>query len=163
MVLMDACSVINLSNVGRLETVANLERCRLGISPEVAGECNTGAALQIFQLAESGAIDLISDDDVPSDRFFDLRDNLKLGNGETECIAIAEIRPFLFCCDDKKARVAASNLLGQKRVLGSLRLLKWCVEDVMITSEEALASYVEMIHCGGRLPTIGIDYFVGSQ
>jgi predicted nucleic acid-binding protein len=158
-VLMDACSLINLSNAGQLETVTKLQRCRLGISPEVAGECNTGAALQIFQLAETGALDLISDHDVPADRFFDLKEDLRLGDGETECIAIAELHPFMFCCDDKKARAAAAAKFGEERILGSLRLLRWCVEEALMTAANAFEAYQEMIQYGGRLPIVEMAYF----
>ncbi|WP_257555734.1 hypothetical protein [Sphingobium sp. CFD-2] len=159
MVLMDACSIINLSNAHSLERVVLLPDYRLAVSPTVVGECNTGAATEIVDLHAAGLLDFVDIDAVPTDRYFDLLSELALGEGETECIAIAEMRDCLLCCDDRKARRCASDIIGEERLMGSLRLLRFSVHQHLMSGDEAMEFYHTMIDCGGFLPNVNLEYF----
>ena len=99
---VDTCSVINLTNVGALMHVLALTKCRVAVPPLVLAECNINAAQQVAIAEAEGLLDYVNDDDVPADRYFELLDQLKLGEGETECIAIAEQEYFTVCCDDRR-------------------------------------------------------------
>jgi predicted nucleic acid-binding protein len=158
-VLMDACSVINLSNAECLDKVAALNNYRMVLPPAVVGECNSGAATEIINLHSDGLIDFIDEDLVPVDRFFYLLDQFSLGAGETECMALAEIGNELICCDDRRARQCASQLLGEHRLMGSLRLLKFGVVEGLFSVPDALKFYDNMINCGGFLPFIDAEFF----
>lgn len=162
-VVLDACSVINLTNVGALGHVLALAQCRLAVPPLVLAECNVNAVEQVAVAEADGLLDYINDDDVPADRYFDLLDELKLGEGETECIAIAEQEDFTVCCDDKRARTKAKALVGDDRVIGSLRLLKWCVEEATMTCDEAHGYALQMIEAGGFLPNMQHEYFCAAN
>ncbi|WP_459664568.1 hypothetical protein [Novosphingobium sp. 11B] len=158
-VLLDACSIINLSNANCLALVASLSNYRLSVSPAVVGECNSGAATEIIDLHSQGLIDFIDEDLVPLDRFFELSEEFSLGSGETECMALAELGDELICCDDRKARQCAAHLLGDHRLMGSLRLLKFGVGEGLFSAEAAVTFYESMISAGGFLPVIDISYF----
>lgn len=157
---MDACSIINLDNAGALGMVSSLPCCDLFLSPIVVGECNATAAASIVLAHSAGQLSLIDDHDVPAGRFFDFLDQFELGDGETECIALAENSDFVICCDDRKARRAAAEVIGAERVIGSLRLLQWAATNQSITPEEASAIVSTMKECGAFLPDLPHDFFL---
>jgi predicted nucleic acid-binding protein len=158
-VVVDACSVINLTNVGALQHVLSLQACRLAVGPLVITECHGDAAAQIAGAEADGLLDYVNDDDFPADRYLELLDEHELGEGETECIAVAELEGFTVCCDDRRARHIAKGVLGEGRVIGSLRLLKWCVEEEILTCEQAHGYSVQMRSAGGFLPAMGHEFF----
>lgn len=159
MIAMDACAIINLANAQILERVVQLAAHRLAVSPAVVNECNSGDAALIVDLHAGGLIDFIDIDDVPADRYLELLDHYGLGEGETECIVVAEVVNCLICCDDRKARNAAAEVIGADSVLGSLRLIRWCVDEGIFISGEAWNAYHAMIDAGGFLPTLPANYF----
>jgi predicted nucleic acid-binding protein len=158
-VLTDACSLINLANAGALAPVLSLARCRLAVSPIVLSECNVDAAAQIAAAEADGLLSFVDDDDVPADRYLDLLGEHGLGAGETECIAIAEHESFVICCDDRRARRVAAQTLGEERVIGTLRLLRWCVEDAIITCDDAFSCFERMKEAGAFLPEMQHEFF----
>ena len=158
-VVVDACSVINLTNVGALQHALSLTACRLAVGPLVIAECHGEAAAHVAAAEADGLLDYVNDDDIPAERYLELLDEHELGEGETECIAVAELEGFTVCCDDRRARRVAQGLLGQDRVIGSLRLLKWCVEEEILTCEEADDLSAQMRAAGGLLPAMGHEFF----
>ena len=158
-VAMDACSIINLANAGALQSAASLDCCRLQISPTVLGECSTLLAAQIADLHMAGLIDFIDGDDVPADRYLELLDLHNLGEGETECIAIAEVSEVHICSDDRRARRITEEIIGVDRVFGSLRLLRWCVQEDSMPCHAAFACLQEMRRMGGFVPQVQQDFF----
>jgi predicted nucleic acid-binding protein len=159
MVAMDACPIINLANAGVLERVVLINAHRLAVSPAVVRECNSGAAANIINLHADNLMDFVDIDDVPADRLLELIELYGLGDGESESIAVAEAFGCLICSDDRKARQAAIEVLGQDAVIGSLRLLRWCVDEQVLTSGEAWDAYHEMRDAGGFLPDLPGDFF----
>jgi predicted nucleic acid-binding protein len=110
-------------------------------------------------LEHAGKLAFVNPVDVPAETYLDLLLTHELGEGETECIALALTHSYVFCCDDAKARSVATDLIGIDRVVGSLRLLKWTVESGLTSSEEAFSFYQSMKAAGGFLPDIGIEWF----
>src|SRR5579883_847075 len=122
----DASSIINLSKADALSLVAQLGHCHICVSPLVATECGLPCAAELKLLSDNHQITLLDADNIPADLYLNLLGTYELGEGETECIALCSVGPHLFCTDDQKARKVAAQLVGDHRVLGSLRLLRWC-------------------------------------
>lgn len=158
-VLLDSSSVINLHNAGALALVSRLKRCRFWLPPMVVSECQVGSAAAILELQAADAIGFLDDDIVPTDRFLELLELHELGDGETECIAICELNGHMLCCDDRKAREAASTLFGQDRVVGTIRVLRWCVEEGLADCGQAHDLFRSMRAAGGFLPNTDRTFF----
>lgn len=158
-IILDACSVINLVNAAGLAACAELERCKLYVGPIVFGECSEGSAQELVSLINSGQILQLPDHEIPIDIFLDMLTEHNLGEGETECIAGASLSDFIVCSDDGRARHVGRTILGQNRVVGSARLLKWCVEEEILICTEARTHFSIMKDMGGFLPTLSHAFF----
>lgn len=158
-IILDACSVINLVNAAGLAACSELERCKLYVGPIVFGECSEGSAQELVSLINSGHIVQLPDDEIPIDIFLDMLTEHNLGEGETECIAGASLSDFIVCSDDGRARHVGRTILGQDRVVGSARLLKWCVEEEILICTEARTHFSIMKDMGGFLPTLSDAFF----
>ncbi|UPJ49949.1 hypothetical protein IVB30_00465 [Bradyrhizobium sp. 200] len=157
--IIDASSVINLSNAGALEVVAALPNVNICVSPLVVGECEPTCAAELLGLQKQGTIRFVDPNEVSSERFLTLLDEHELGEGETECLALLLDGDYVFCCDDGKARRVAIGLADGAQVVGSLRLLKWAVEAGLCTAEQAFEYYQRMRDAGGFLPDIPPEWF----
>jgi predicted nucleic acid-binding protein len=157
--IIDASSVINLHNCRTLELVTQLPGRTFWFSPLVVGECEPTCAAEILKLQQAGRAQFIDPQNIPADVFLELLDKHQLGEGETECLALCLEGPFVLCCDDHKARSIAASLLGGERVIGSLRLLKWSVQDHLIVPDAAYALYTGMKAAGGFLPVVEAAWF----
>jgi len=82
-----------------------------------------------------------------------------LGDGETECLAFASIRPFDICCDDGRARAAVNAEIGELRLTGSLGLLREAIGVKLLDQEGAFAAYELMKQLGGFLPNMQREFF----
>jgi predicted nucleic acid-binding protein len=161
--VVDSSSVINLFNAGALHLVGRLERCELWIPPLVVGECGPTCAATVLDVRDTGNLHFVNDDVVDADLFFRLLSEHGLGDGETECIALSIVSGFGICCDDRKAREVAGATLGSDRVIGTLRLLRWCVEDRLIPCDQAFLLFREMRQQGGFLPKAAQTFFCTSD
>jgi predicted nucleic acid-binding protein len=155
-IVLDACSVINIGNSHAVTDVLALSH-EYFIGPAVLGESEPLEA-EMQQACDNGRIAMLDDADV------DLGEYLKvaeagLGDGETECIALAAIRGWHVCSDDGRARKIASDYLGSDRVLGTIRLLMQCVASGFLTSAQAFAAYEKMLQAGAFLPNLTMDAF----
>ena len=157
--IIDASSIINLSNADALAVVAALPNVSICVSPLVVGECKPTCAAELLELQEQGSVRFVDPDDISSERFLDLLGNHELGEGETECLALLLDGDYIFCCDDGKARRVAIALTDDGKVVGSLRLLKWAVEVGLCAAEEAFEYYGRMKDAGGFLPDIALEWF----
>jgi predicted nucleic acid-binding protein len=156
---IDASSVINLNNVGALTLATKLANCKFWLSPIVVGECGPTCAADLLALRAAGAIAFVNDDAVPTQLFLSLLAEHQLGEGETETIAVCLALGYKLCCDDKRARTLAEGILGQNSVIGSLRILRCCVEQKLILCKEAFALFEAMRSAGGFLPKTAQTYF----
>lgn len=125
----------------------------------VVSECQVGSAAAILELQATDAVHFLDDDILPADLFLNLLAEHDLGDGETECIAICQINGHGVCCDDRKARDLARIVLGPERVIGTIRLLRWCVEDGLIDCQRAFAYFRTMRAAGGFLPVTQPEFF----
>lgn len=158
-VIVDACSLINLSNAGALSLVCRLERCRLWVCSGAAGECRAQCALDLIRLLASGSLHLVSDATISVVQVLDLLAQHGLGQGETESIAACDALDYVLCSDDGPARKLGVTLLGADRVTGSIRLLQWCVEENLCDCSIAFGLFRAMRDCGGFLPRTQQDFF----
>lgn len=162
-VIMDACSVINLHNAGLLSTVCAIEGITVQIGPIAGGECSEDCALELATLHDDDDLVYLSDTELDSEVFLEFVNANKLGDGEAECILLAsEDANAVVCCDDMRGRKKAIDLLGEERLMGSIRLLKIAVESGVIAPHEAFAGYERMRVAGGFLPDIDQEYFEDS-
>jgi predicted nucleic acid-binding protein len=161
--VIDSSSVINLFNAGALHLVGKLARCQLWLPPLVVGECGPTCAAMVLEVRDAGLFHFVNDDVVDADLFFRLLADHNLGDGETECIALSIVSGFDICCDDRKAREIARTTLGHERVIGSLRLLRWCVEDQLIPCDQAFLLFREMRRQGGFLPETQQAFFCADD
>jgi predicted nucleic acid-binding protein len=157
--ILDASSIINLDNGQALELVAHLQNHVLWVSPLVVGECQPTCAAELLRLELAGLFRFVGPDEISADLFLELLEVHGLGDGETECLALCLGGSHVLCCDDSKARQVAISLFGRARVVGSLRLLKWCVADSLAPPEAAFAMYQNMKSAGGFLPEIQLEWF----
>jgi predicted nucleic acid-binding protein len=162
-VIIDACSLINLGNAGALDVTCRLARCRFWVCPGVIIECRAELAARLFALQAEGVIGFITDAEMPAARVLELLDQYGLGAGETESIAACEARNYALCSDDGPARRLAGQLLGPPRVTGSLRLLRWCVEEQLVQCEMAFSFFGAMLARGGFLPSMGQEFFCSGK
>lgn len=161
--VLDSSSIINLFNAGALALLCQLEEHDFFIPPMVVGECHGECAAELLTLRDAGCVSFINDDVVDADQYLALLEAHGLGAGETECMAVAASDDYHVCCDDKKAREAAAALIGQQRVTGTLRLLRWCVEAFVIDCAAAFQAFVTMKNSGGFLPDTPQSYFCGED
>jgi predicted nucleic acid-binding protein len=157
--VVDSSSVINLFNAGALHLVGKLTRCELWLPPLVLGECGPTCAATVLEVRDAGQLHFVNDDVIDADLFFRLLSDHGLGDGETECLALSIVSDFDICCDDRRAREVAVATLGPDRVVGTLRLLRWCVEDQLIPCEQAFLLFREMRRQGGFLPETPQAFF----
>jgi predicted nucleic acid-binding protein len=113
-------------------------------------------------LRNDGCVTFVNDDAVDADRYLALLEAHRLGAGETECIAVAAAENYAVCCDDRRAREAAAGAIGESRVVGSLRILKWCVECFVIDCGAAFTAFQTMRKKGGFIPEVPQSYFCGD-
>ena len=161
--MLDSSSVINLFNAGVLALLCQLEDHEFFVSPMVMGECHGECAVELVTLRDDGCLTFINDDVVDADQYLALLETHRLGAGETECMAVAVTDDFNVCCDDRKARDAAAELIGPNRVIGSLRLLKWCVESLVIDCAAAFQALQTMRNRGGFLPEMPQAFFCNGD
>ncbi|GAA4773126.1 hypothetical protein GCM10023219_20410 [Stakelama sediminis] len=140
-----------------------LEGIEWWLPPVVVDESGPSCAAITLELQQRGLINFLDDGSVNAERFLELLDAHRLGAGETECMAVAAESDFHICCDDRRARLAASNLIGANRVFGTIRVLRWCVEQHKIECGEAKRLLRTMREQGGFLPDTPQSFFCRGE
>ena len=154
--VLDASSAINCINSGSLDLVLSIPELSLGVGPIVRRECGDAA---LEAALASGKLQTLDDSTIPAGRFLALLARYRLGDGETECLAIAETQRLIMVTDDSAARQAAQELLGAAKLTGSLGLFRRAVIAGLITAEDAMRRYEVMKAKGGFLPDIDLRFF----
>lgn len=160
-IVLDACSLINLINGGNFDAVLGLSNKILTIGEVVYNEVAKIPSQKriIDSKIASGELQVLNED-IPLEVWESFQGRHELGDGETECLCFARLLGHKVCCDDKLARKALVGEFGSQNLIGSLRLLKWSVEQKIIPCNEARFSYLEMKLKGGFLPTnVPHNYF----
>lgn len=158
-IVTDTCSLINFCNADALSIVCKLQGHRFFVSSGVLGECRPQTAAEVIRLKAAGKLDFIDDDDIPAAQVLDLLATQRLGVGEIEAIAACESLSLSLCSDDGPARKLATRILGKQRVVGSIRVLRWCVEESIISCDAAFGIFETMVACGGFLPPTEHSFF----
>ena len=90
-VILDACSIINLHNGGVLRCVCCIPHFHVQVGPIVGGECSEDCALAIASLHTDGDLEYLEDNEIEVDDFLSFVDQNRLGDGESECILLANL------------------------------------------------------------------------
>lgn len=157
-VILDTCSIIILTNGGVLDVVLALNSHKFYVGAIVRRECGELHELLTERVADGSMFDA-ANVEISATRFGELLGQYDLGLGETECLAVAEVTGFLVCSDDFKARQMAGKHLGDNRVIGTLYLLRECVRQGRLSTEQARQSYELMKIKGAFLPDVPEGYF----
>lgn len=159
--IVDACCAINLSNARVLGLVLGASDRRWAVGPRVLDEC-TGECGQALRVAiSSGRVSAFDDEHIPASVYLSLLGTYGLGEGETECLAIATSdSDVCIATDDRRARSTAINLFGKERLTGSLGILRDCAAHSTLSGSDAFAAYRLMIEAGAFLPKIEQSFFV---
>jgi predicted nucleic acid-binding protein len=157
-IVLDACTLINLANGESLSAVLDLPDANFLLSTLVRRESKTVAAA-LDDILPHPKLTPIDDEELPAKRFLELKDRFKLGDGETECLLTAEIKGCKIACDDYAARKAAERLFGKGSLTGSIGLLSKAVQCSIYTPERAFSCYCLMKERGGFLPNLSASYF----
>ncbi|MFE6009156.1 hypothetical protein ACFQ65_36290 [Streptomyces sp. NPDC056450] len=158
-VLLDASTVINLVNGGVFDAVLGIEGVQFQVGSLVRDEASSASEVLDLELAK-GSLTLADEGLVPYSAFLAAKNDMGLGDGETECILIASALQCQIACDDGRARKAAIKRLGHESlVTGSLGLMQRACSHGLITTEAAQLAYQEMRKLGGYLPQIDVDFF----
>ncbi|MBN6111408.1 hypothetical protein [Xanthomonas bonasiae] len=158
-VLLDASTVINLVNGGVFDAVLSIEGVEYQVGSLVRDEVSSAAEVLDLELAK-GSLTLADDGLVSYSEFLVAKNDMGLGDGETECILIASAIRSQIACDDGRARKAAIKRLGHESlVTGSLGLMQRACSQGLISPEVAYLAYEEMRKLGGYLPQIDINFF----
>lgn len=159
-VLLDASTVINLVNGGVFGAVLGIEGVHFQVGSLVKDEASSAAEVLDLELAK-GSLTLAEDGLVSYSAFLAAKNDMGLGDGETECILIASAIQSKIACDDGRARKAAIERLGHESlVTGSLGLMRRACSQGLISTEAAHLAYKEMRNLGGYLPQIDVGFFV---
>jgi predicted nucleic acid-binding protein len=157
--ILDACSIINLTNGNVFTLILNLSTYFFFVGPQTIGECNETIRQTILECASAGKITILQDENISSALFLELIDLHRLGDGETECLTFGKLFGYGICSDDRKARRVASDLIGADGVTGSLGLLKLAVDQELITAQRAFEAFQQMKLLGAFFPDIKREFF----
>jgi predicted nucleic acid-binding protein len=161
--LFDASTTINLLNGELFDKIISQDDRAWAIGPVCLEECakDDGQAGETLRrlVAEKRLVQL-DDSKLSAVRYAAILEEHGLGEGESECLAFAELdSDMVVLCDDKRARAVLSRQLGAVRVSGSLGLLKNAVASGSLAAEAAMDAYLKMRSAGGFLPDIPDAYF----
>ena len=157
-VVVDASTLINLANGEALSAVLSLTGMRFLVSGAVRDESRSIAAA-IKDAVAAGKLELVDDALITLRAFTEAKRQLRLGDGETECILAAEQLGCSIACDDRAARAASIARFGQARLIGSIGLLRLARQEGLVTRADAFASYELMRQRGGYLPSVAEQEF----
>lgn len=152
-VVVDACTLINLANGEVLSEILQLPGIEFQVSAIVRRESRT-ISEAIDVAVGSGRLALVDDALISVGDFIRVKSELELDDGETECILAAQALACTIACDDGAARKAIVELLGEARLIGSIGLLRMAITAGLINQERAIESYQLMRQRGGFLPSI---------
>jgi predicted nucleic acid-binding protein len=152
-VVVDACTLINLANGEVLSEILQLPDVEFQVSAIVRRESRTiSDAIDVAVC--SGRLALVDDALISVSDFIRVKNEFELDDGETECILAAQALACTIACDDAAARKAIIGLIGESRLTGSIGLLRLAIAEGLISREIAAESYQLMRQRGGFLPSV---------
>ena len=151
MVLVDNTVLSNFVKVNRLDLIRKAFDC-VYVTEQVLEEFNRGVERGVLPNVNID-FEVLKLRDEEIELYNALR--VKLGKGESSCLAIAKHRNMKFLTDDSDARKMA-NVLGVP-VSGTIGVLVRCVEKGIITKDEGNRILKEMIEKGFYSPISDLD------
>ena len=161
--VIDSSVVINLSNVDALSVLHALPDRKFWVTQAVVDECWPTCGDDLATEIATRRLSVVDDTHIDASNFLDLLDTHSLGRGETEAIVACDQLGFALCCDDKRARALGRKVLGACRVSGTIAILRWCINDTIVTAQTAYAMYQQMRKKGGFLPDVARTSFCRSR
>ena len=135
-VVADACVLINLMQVSRLDLCARLPGLELVVPEHVREEVVRQRAL-LDDAISRGVVRIEAITDVSAFTLF-ARLTERLGRGEAACLAMAVEKGWLVASDEKgRFRREAEERLGKGRLLGTADLFVKAINAGLLTIEEA--------------------------
>jgi predicted nucleic acid-binding protein len=154
----DACCINNLINGKAVDAVAAANHRRFCVEGIIQDEVIQNRE-ELERLIRSGLVQEFLGDNVKASEVGDVAAKHNIGLGEAECIAIGKKAGANVASDDSRARRAATNELGERRVTGTLGLLREAVARKTMTPSQAFESYRRMVEKGGYLPKVDDESF----
>jgi len=151
-IILDSCSLINLSNAKVLDKIFYLEGISFIIPFAVLDECKSIKG-HLDQLINEEIL-LLDEETIDIKTYEEILNKYKLGDGETECISLCKITGHIMCSDDNRARKSGIKELGNENVIGSLRLLNYLSQERIISCSELSTAYYLMKSSGGFIPNL---------
>ena len=149
LVLLDATILTNFARVGLTSVVRDLWGDQVYTTVDVLKEYEAG--IRAAGLPQSGWKQLSALALTPDERALASKLFPRLGLGERSCMAIAVSRHALVATDDKPARRAARH--HGIAVIGTVGILRRCVERCLFPESEAQTVLGGMIAAGYYAPT----------
>lgn len=151
--IADTSAIINLVNGDCIGAVMHMG-AQLFCGPIVQHECGGDVWARLSAMCGQ-TLSLYDTSGIAASAFYDQLNRHNLGSGETECFCIMHADPMLtFCCDDRKARRAASGMFTEARVTGSIGLLKKAAASGILTPRDACGIVGRMRETGAFLPAL---------
>jgi len=152
LVLLDATVLTNFGRVGLTSAPLDLWGDQVHTTVKVLDEYNAGiraAGLPPMAWEELSSLIL-----TPEEQAFAATMSQRLGKGERACLAIAVMRDATLATDDRLARRAAKDY--GIRVIGTLGILKSCVQRGLLSRSKAQRKLDEMIAAGYYSPVLNL-------
>ena len=153
LVLLYTTILTNFALVGLTSLPSNLWGNQAATTAEVLEEYAAGveaAKLPRENWTHLKTITLSSEEQVLAISMFH-----KLGRGERSCLAVAIIRGAILATDDQLARRAAQY--QGIELIGTIGILKTCVQSKLLTPVDAQRKLEEMIAAGYYSPILKLD------
>lgn len=160
-IVLDSSAIINLINGGCIDKIISCSSHNYYVGDLITDNeiLDPVQKLVLESLIEKGQIILLAST-ISASTVMQLQIKHGLGLGETECMAICTSTGFSICTDDRKARKCSKKEIDEKKVIGSLYLLRDAVLSGILCCDEVLNAYLQMKIKGGFLPSgLTSDYF----
>ena len=154
LVLLDTTILSNFALVGLTPILTDLWGDQVATTEEVLEEYAAGVEtgkLPSEDWTHLETITLSSEEQVLGIKMFP-----KYGRGERSCLAVAAIRGAILATDDQFARRAA-KLYGIE-LIGTVGILKTCVQSGLLSQLVAQRRLEEMIAAGYYSPVLKLDF-----
>ncbi len=157
-VILDACSVINMVNAGIIKKLKLINGYSFYIGRLVLEECLDIEKREVIERCLSDGVVNFMNEDLSISEFSSVSNKYNLGKGESECIAYLAKKGTIVCTDDNKARKCIERDFGKDYYFGSLYVLRELVRQKLITCDESIKGHAIMVISGAFLPKIDESY-----
>ncbi len=151
--------MIALEGCGALEPILDLPSARFLVGTIGVRECGPVLEARLRDYERAGKIREATNSEVPVALVLTLLERHRLGDGETECIAIAEQLGAGVAIDDHVAANAVAQELGALRVTGTVELLRMAVRGGTMPAQVARVAYACIKSIGAFVRDVQTSFF----